>query len=98
MFEKKTKSRRPYGTVFATSTVWEFTGLCWLMSAEPQPPKQLAVPTIEEIIFSEEFMSFPTDNEQIEYLKSKVAVDLDTSAEDTRLLGVQGLPPPPKKN
>ena len=23
-------------------------------------------------------MSFPTDNEQIEYLKSKVAVDLDT--------------------
>lgn len=55
-----------------------FTGLCWLMSPEPQPPKQLAVPTIEEIIFSEEFMSLPTDNEQIEYLKSKVAVDLDT--------------------
>ena len=55
-----------------------FTGLCCLMSAEPQPPKQLAVPIIEEIIFSEEFMSFPTDNEQIEYLKSKVAVDLDT--------------------
>ena len=56
---------------------WRLTGLCCL-SAEAQPQKQLAVPTIEEIIFSEKFMLFPTGNEQIEFLKSKVSVDLDT--------------------
>lgn len=34
----------------------KFTGLCWLLSPEPPVANKLPVPTIEEIIFSEEFL------------------------------------------
>lgn len=33
-----------------------FTGLCWLMSPEPPIANQLPFPTIQEIIFSDEFL------------------------------------------
>ena len=32
-----------------------FTGLCWLLSSEPPAFNELPIPTIEDIIFSEEF-------------------------------------------
>lgn len=57
----------------------KFTGLCWLMSPEPQSKKQLPIPTIEELIFSEEFLAQPTDGEQVDFIKSKVAVDTETA-------------------
>ena len=33
-----------------------FTGLCWLLSPEPPAVSKLPIPTIEDIIFSEEFL------------------------------------------
>ena len=33
-----------------------FTGLCWLLSPEPPAFNELPIPTIEDIIFSEEFL------------------------------------------
>ena len=33
-----------------------FTGLCWLLSSEPPAFNELSIPTIEDIIFSEEFL------------------------------------------
>ena len=33
-----------------------FTGLCWLLSSEPPAFNELPIPTIEDIIFSEEFL------------------------------------------
>ncbi|KAL9978422.1 hypothetical protein ACROYT_G015935 [Oculina patagonica] len=45
-----------------------FTGLCWLMSPEPQPQAKLPIPTIEEIIFSEEFMKTRGSQQQLDCL------------------------------
>lgn len=33
-----------------------FTGLCWLMSPKPAPPAQLPIPTIKEILYTEDFL------------------------------------------
>ena len=46
-----------------------FTGLCWLLSPEPSPVSaRLPIPTIEEIIFSEEFLKTRGLQEQLDCL------------------------------
>ena len=46
-----------------------FTGLCWLLSPEPPPVSaRLPIPTIEEIIFSEEFLKTRGLQEQLDCL------------------------------
>ena len=46
-----------------------FTGLCWLLSPEPPPVSAgLPIPTIEEIIFSEEFLKTRGLQEQLDCL------------------------------
>lgn len=59
----------------------KFTGLCWLLSPEPQPQsqKELPIPTIEELIFSEDFLTLATDAEQVNFIKLKVATDAETA-------------------
>lgn len=52
----------------------KFTGLCWLMSPEPQPVSQLPIKTIEEVIYSEEFLGMATTHEQLAYLMEQVKV------------------------
>jgi len=42
-----------------------FTGLCWLMSPEPL---ELPIPTIEDIIYSEEFLRIQGSQQQIDCL------------------------------
>lgn len=46
----------------------KFTGLCWLLSPEPPVANKLPVPTIEEIIFSEEFLLTRGHQEQLDCL------------------------------
>lgn len=48
-----------------------FTGLCWLMSPEPAPQAKLPVPTIEEIIYSEEFIQTRGAQQQLDCLVRK---------------------------
>ena len=48
-----------------------FTGLCWLMSPEPAPPAQLPIPTIEEIIYSEDFLQAIGAQQQLDVLVRK---------------------------
>ena len=45
-----------------------FTGLCWLISPEPSLANQLPFPTIEEIIFSEEFLEATGRQQQLDCL------------------------------
>ena len=45
-----------------------FTGLCWILSPEPPVTAKLPVPTIEEIIFSEEFLQARGPQEQLDCL------------------------------
>lgn len=52
----------------------KFTGLCWLMSPEPQPVSQLPIKTVEEIIFSEEFLQRTTAALQLSYFMKEVKV------------------------
>lgn len=49
----------------------KFTGLCWLMSPEPEPVR-LPIRTIEDIIFSEEFLSQTTSDAQLSHLIANV--------------------------
>ena len=51
-----------------------FTGLCWLMSPEPAPQAKLPVPTIEEIIYSEEFIQTRGAQQQLECLVHKAKI------------------------
>lgn len=51
-----------------------FTGLCWLMSPEPAPPAQLPIPTIEEIIYSEEFLQAIGAQQQLDVLVRKAKI------------------------
>ena len=48
-----------------------FTGLCWLMCPEPAPQAKLPVPTIEEIIYSEEFIQTRGTQQQLDCLVRK---------------------------
>ena len=47
----------------------KFTGLCWLMTPEPQPVSKLPIKTVEEIIFSEDFLQVTTAALQLNYFK-----------------------------
>lgn len=52
-----------------------FTGLCWLMSPEPAPQAKLPIPTIEEIIYSEEFIQTRGYQQQLDCLVRKAKVN-----------------------
>ena len=52
----------------------KFTGLCWLLSPEPKQLGDLPVSTVEEVIFSEEFLTLSTAVEQLEFIKRKLKV------------------------
>ncbi|XP_068750955.1 uncharacterized protein [Montipora capricornis] len=45
-----------------------FTDLCWLMSPEPATVSKLPIPTIEDIIYSEEFLKTQGSQQQIDCL------------------------------
>ena len=45
-----------------------FTGLCWLISPEPPVANKLPFPTIEEIIFSDEFLQARGRQQQLDCL------------------------------
>ncbi|XP_067018182.1 uncharacterized protein [Acropora muricata] len=51
-----------------------FTGLCWLMSPEPSPQAKLPVPTIEEIIYSDEFVQTRGAQQQLDCLVRKAKI------------------------
>ena len=51
-----------------------FTGLCWLMSPEPATPAQLSIPTIEEIICSEDFLQAIGAQQQLNILVRKAKI------------------------
>ena len=46
----------------------KFTGLCWLLSPEPPVANKLPMPSIEEIIFSDEFLQARGSQEQLDCL------------------------------
>ena len=46
----------------------KFTGLCWLLSPEPPVANKLPIPTIEDIIFSEEFLLARGRQDQLDCL------------------------------
>ena len=52
-----------------------FTGLWWLMSPEPAPQAKLPIPTIEEIIYSEEFIQTRGYQQQLDCLVRKAKVN-----------------------
>ena len=56
----------------------KFTGLCWHLSPEPKFRSQVPVPTMENLIFSEEFLSLSTTDEQLQFIRSKLKVSEDT--------------------
>ena len=47
----------------------KFTGLCWLLSPEPKQLGDLPVLTVEEQIFSGEFLTLSTAAEQLEFIR-----------------------------
>ena len=63
----------------------KFTGVCCLLSREPEPAAQLPLKTIEEIIFSEGFLREQTSLEQLEYLIRNVKVGQDIIKEVSAL-------------
>ena len=52
-----------------------FTGLWWLMSPEPAPQAKLPIPTIEGIIYSEEFIQTRGYQQQLDCLVRKAKVN-----------------------
>ena len=52
----------------------KFTGLCWLLSPEPKQLGDLPVLTVEEQIFSGEFLTLSTAAEQLEFIRPKLKV------------------------
>ncbi|XP_031549225.1 uncharacterized protein LOC116286787 [Actinia tenebrosa] len=52
----------------------KFTGICWILRPEPAPPRMLPIPTIEEIIYSEEFLDIQGQQQQIAFVQEKVQV------------------------
>ena len=51
-----------------------FTVLCWLMSPEPSPQAKLPLPTIEEIIYSDEFIQTRDAQQQLDCLVRKAKI------------------------
>lgn len=58
-FQKKKEAREDdkLWLISELSKYGQFTGISWLLSAEPQV-ENLPVPTVEEIILSPEFLSY----------------------------------------
>lgn len=50
-----------------------FTGLWW-MSPEPAPPQPLPIPTVDELIHSQEFLCREGQQDQIAFLQDRVKV------------------------
>ena len=63
----------------------KFTGVCWLLSREPEPAAQLPLKTIEKIIFSEGFLGEQTSVGQLDYFIKKVKVGQDIIKEVSAL-------------
>ena len=51
-----------------------FTGLWWIMSPEPAPAATLPVTTVEEVIYSEEFLHADGQEKQLDILFKKMRV------------------------
>ena len=70
-----------------------FTGLWWLMSPEPAPPSQLPIPTIEEIIYSEEFLQAIGAQQQLDVLVRKAKItEADVLQVSQKTVGQQDNP------
>ena len=53
----------------------KFTSICWLLSPEPQAQaSELPIPTTEELMYSEEFLSIPGSKEQLEFIIDKAKI------------------------
>ena len=63
----------------------KFTGVCWLLSREPEPAAQLRLKTIEQIIFSEGFLGEQTSVGQLDYFIKNVKVRQDIIKEVSAL-------------
>lgn len=46
----------------------KLTGTCWILSPERQPATHLSIKTIEDIIYSEGFLTESMKEKQLEYL------------------------------
>ena len=63
----------------------KFTGLCWILSPEPQPaPQMLSIPTIEEVIFSEDFLVLQGINAQRAFIAEKFEITDQVNKEITQ--------------
>ena len=51
-----------------------FTGIWWIMSPEPPVAKPLPISTIQELIFTEEFLKAESQQEQVLYLQNKAKI------------------------
>ncbi|XP_015778439.1 PREDICTED: uncharacterized protein LOC107356337 [Acropora digitifera] len=59
------------------SAYGRFTGLWWIMTPESPEPQPLPIPTINEIITSQDFLSVQGKENQIAYLQDKVKISND---------------------
>ena len=55
-----------------------FTGLCWLMSPEPQMQEKLPLPSIQEYLMSPEFLSLSTFENQLASFQDRMKLDMET--------------------
>ncbi|XP_068685847.1 uncharacterized protein [Montipora foliosa] len=63
----------------------KFTGLCWLLSPEPPVANKLPMPSIEEIIFSDEFLRAKGSQEQMDCLIRRSKLDVHKIARISQL-------------
>ena len=63
----------------------KFTGLCWLLSPEPPVANKLPMPSIEEIIFSDEFLRAKGSQEQLDCLIRRSKLDVHKIARISQL-------------
>lgn len=67
-----------------------FTGLCWLMSPEPVPPAQLPIPTIKEILYTEDFLQAIGPQQQLDVLVHKAKItEVDVLRVSQKTVGQQ---------
>ena len=52
----------------------KFTGLCWLLRPEPELQRDLPVPTVDALIFSEEVLQLSSATEQLELIRRKLKI------------------------
>ena len=63
----------------------KFTGLCWLLSPEPPVANKLPIPSIEEIIFSDELLQAKGGQEQLDCLIRRSKLDVHKIARISQL-------------